>query len=101
MGRALARRMSERGDRLFLLGRNLDDLDRSARDLEARGASAGNVGRALCDLEHAETFVPALEQASVHLGGFDTVVVTAALFETQDRLERDQELASRVLGANF
>jgi NAD(P)-dependent dehydrogenase (short-subunit alcohol dehydrogenase family) len=93
--------MSERGDRLFLLGRNLDDLDRSARDLEARGASVGNVGRALCDLEHPETFVPALEQASVHLGGFDTVVVTAGLFATQDRLERDQELASRLLGADF
>ena len=36
MGRALARLLAERGDRLFLLGRDPDDLERSARDLEAR-----------------------------------------------------------------
>jgi len=101
MGRALARRMSQRGDRLVLLGRNLDDLDRSARDLEARGTAVTSVGRALCDLERPETFIPALEQASAHLGGFDTVVVTAGLYETQERLESDPELARRVLTADF
>ena len=37
MGRALARLMAERGDRLFLLGRDKADLERSARDLEVRG----------------------------------------------------------------
>ena len=41
MGRALARLLFERGDTLFLLGRDLEDLARSARDLEAR---AGRVG---------------------------------------------------------
>ena len=33
MGRALARLMAERGDALFLLGRDRDDLERSAADL--------------------------------------------------------------------
>ena len=38
MGRALARRMAERGDALFLLGRDRAELERSAEDLELRGA---------------------------------------------------------------
>ena len=38
MGRALARKMAERGDRLFLLGRDSEQLARSAADLEVRGA---------------------------------------------------------------
>ena len=33
MGRAVARRLAERGDALFLLGHEADDLNASARDL--------------------------------------------------------------------
>jgi NAD(P)-dependent dehydrogenase (short-subunit alcohol dehydrogenase family) len=100
MGRALARRMSERGDHLFLLGRS-DDIDRSARDLEIRGGSGLSVGTAICDLEHPETFAPALAAAAASLGGIDTVVVTGGLFGTQDQLERDLDLARRVLVVDF
>ena len=49
MGRALARLMSQRGDHLFLLGRDAEDLQRSARDLEVRGRAPG--ASAPCDLE--------------------------------------------------
>jgi NAD(P)-dependent dehydrogenase (short-subunit alcohol dehydrogenase family) len=100
MGRALARRMAERGDAMFLLGRNEGDLRKSARDLEAR-AGKGQVGVAVCDLERPETFGPALEAAEAALGGLDTVVVTAGLFAPQDRLEADPELARRLLLVNF
>jgi len=40
IGRALARLLAARGDALFLLGRDREDLERSARDLEVRGARA-------------------------------------------------------------
>jgi decaprenylphospho-beta-D-erythro-pentofuranosid-2-ulose 2-reductase len=100
IGRALARRMAERGDRLFLLGRDTADLERSARDLDAR-AGKGQVGVAVCDLERPETFGPALQAAEAGLGGLDAVVVTAGLFATQDRLEADPELARRLLLVNF
>jgi decaprenylphospho-beta-D-erythro-pentofuranosid-2-ulose 2-reductase len=99
MGRALARAMAERGDRLFLLGRPGEDLETSARDLETRGAGA--VGTAPCDLERPETFAPALEAADAALSGFDTVVVTAGLFATQDELEADPALAIRLSTVNF
>ncbi len=108
MGRALARQMAERGDALFLLGRNADDLERSARDLEVRagGASQGNdgastVGLAVCDLERPHTFAPALAAAEEALGGLDAVVVTAGIFYSQEELEADAEKALRLLDVDF
>lgn len=102
MGRALARRFAERGDSLFLMGRDGDDLERSARDLEVRGAKApGTVQHAACDLERPEGFGAALDAAQAALGGLDAVVVTAGLFATQEALESDAELARRVLTVDF
>jgi decaprenylphospho-beta-D-erythro-pentofuranosid-2-ulose 2-reductase len=100
MGRALARQLAQRGERLFLVGRDLDDLQRSATDLELFGA-AGNVGVAHCDLLDPTTFVPALDAASTAMDGFDTVVVTAGLFATQEALEADAVLAAQLLAADF
>jgi decaprenylphospho-beta-D-erythro-pentofuranosid-2-ulose 2-reductase len=99
MGRALARAMAARGDALFLLGRDTADLERSARDLEARGGA--RIGTAACDLEHPETFAPALAAAEAALGGLDAVVVTAGLFATQDKLEADPALTQRLLLVDF
>lgn len=100
MGRALARLLAERGDSLFLLGRDGEDVARSAADLQARGR--GNlVGHASCDLAAPEGFVAALASADAALGGFDTVVITAALFATQDQLEADRALTQRVLTVDF
>jgi NAD(P)-dependent dehydrogenase (short-subunit alcohol dehydrogenase family) len=101
MGRALARLMAEKGHAVFLLGRDPADLEKSARDLEVRGAGRGPVRSARCDLSRPDTFAPALEAAASALGGLDTVVVTAGLFATQDRLEADPELARRVLEVDF
>ena len=102
MGRAVARRLTERGDALFLLGHEADDLNASARDLEVRGGrGAGSIGTATCDLERPEGFAAALEAADAALGGFDTVVVTAGLFATQDRLEAEPDFARRLLTADF
>jgi decaprenylphospho-beta-D-erythro-pentofuranosid-2-ulose 2-reductase len=99
MGRAVARAFAARGDALVLLGRSTDDLDRSAEDLRARGAAS--VDYAACDLEASETFDRALDAADTMLGGFDTVVVTAGLFASQEELESDPSLAERVTRVNF
>jgi len=105
IGRALARLLAERGDELFLLGRDATDLERSARDLEVRRrgatASGSTVGTAICDLERPETFAPALGAAEAGLGGLDAVIVTAGAFATQDALEADSALARRVLTVDF
>jgi decaprenylphospho-beta-D-erythro-pentofuranosid-2-ulose 2-reductase len=105
MGRSLARQLAARGDRLFLLGRDRDDLERSAADLAVRSqhgrGSGSEVGMALCDLEDTATFAAALDAADAKLGGFDTVIVTAGLFATQDALEADVALAERLLAVDF
>ena len=100
MGRALGRLMAERGDRLFILGRDAEEIAKTAADLQARG-SEGTVGTALCDLERPETFDPALDAAEQALEGLDTVVVSGAMFATQETLEADAALAARLLEVNF
>jgi NAD(P)-dependent dehydrogenase (short-subunit alcohol dehydrogenase family) len=53
------------------------------------------------DLEQPEDIPGALDRAWSALGKPDAVVVTAALFGTQDRLESDPGLLRRVLDVNF
>jgi NAD(P)-dependent dehydrogenase (short-subunit alcohol dehydrogenase family) len=113
MGRALARRLietradpgtgegAERRTKLVLLGREREDLERSARDLEVRGdREAGAVGTAVCDLADRASFAPALDAAQERLGGLDAVVVTAADFGVQDGLEADPARTERLLDTN-
>lgn len=99
IGRAMARRMVARGDTVFLLGRDRDELARSARDLSVRGAAA--VGHAHCDLEEPQTFAPALDAAEQALGGLEAVIVTAGMFGTQAQLEADLDRTRRLLTVNF
>jgi len=84
-----------------LLGRDIETLEASARDIEIRSGTKHEVPVAECDLLHPEGFAAALDAASVHLDGFDTVVVTAALFATQDQLEGDTALARELVTVNF
>lgn len=101
MGRALARRMVARGDRVFLLGRNREELVKAAADLVGRAGDGVVAGTALCDLVDPATFSPALDAAMAALGKLDTVVVSAALFGTQDELEADPAKLEALLAANF
>ncbi|MEO8197626.1 MAG: SDR family NAD(P)-dependent oxidoreductase [Thermoanaerobaculia bacterium] len=102
MGRALARRFAERGDALYLLGRDATELAAAARDLEARRAPGQvAIGHGHCDLEQPDGFGAALDAATMALGGLDTVVVTAGLFATQDRLEADPVFRRRLLEVDF
>ncbi len=101
MGRAIAQRLAERGDRVFLLGIGEEELQKSAADLAARSAKSEPTGYAVCDLERPETFAPALDAAEATLGGLDLVIVTAALFATQEALENDLELTRRLVTVNY
>jgi decaprenylphospho-beta-D-erythro-pentofuranosid-2-ulose 2-reductase len=102
IGRALARAMAARGDVLCLLGRDAQDLERSAADLRARTSDdAAQVPVAICDLEEPAGFEAALQAAEDALGGLDGVVVTAGMFATQEVLEGDPELTRRMLTVNF
>jgi decaprenylphospho-beta-D-erythro-pentofuranosid-2-ulose 2-reductase len=100
LGRALARLLAARGDRLCLLGRDPHELERSARDLEVHGAPAP-VQTFGCDLADPDGFGPALDAAVRALGSIELVVVTAGAFGTQDQLEADPKRCRRVLELDF
>ncbi len=100
MGRALARLLAERKSAIVLMERPGDDLERSARDLEQRGAS-GTVGTVACDLGDPSGFAAAFDAAQQQLGRIDVVILTAAAFGTQDQLEADIDLALRLCTINF
>ncbi len=100
MGRALGRLLAEQGAAIFLLGRHPAELRASARDLEARGASAP-VGTAVLDLATPAGFAHALDAADQALGRFDTLVVTGGLFGRQEELAADPLQLERLLHVNF
>lgn len=102
MGRALARQMAARGDRLVLLGRSPEELAASASDLQQRSPDASaSVATAPCDLADPSSFGPALDAAIEALGEIDCVVVTAGAFGTQEQLEADFDRALQVVTLNF
>ncbi len=100
MGKALARRMAERADALYLLGRDAEGLALAARDLEARGARAP-VRSGPLDLGDPGGFVAALDAADAALDRFDTLVITAGLFGAQDALAADAARLERLFSVNF
>ena len=106
IGRALARELVVRGHRVALLGRDHDQLARSAADLVARSPGGFAVPTAEIDLLRPATFGPALDAADAAFrraggGGVDTVVLTAAEFGTQEELEADLDRLHRLLAADF
>ncbi len=102
MGRALARLLAERGHQLFLLGRDTEDLSRSARDLEVRARlNEGAIQHTHCDLAAPDTFAHAVQAAQLRFAHIDAVVITAGVFGTQDALEADLERTQQMLTLNF
>ena len=101
MGRAVARRLAERGDDLFLWGRDLEDLGRSAADLSVRAGRAETFPFASLDLLDPAGFDQAVGDAVAALGGLDLAIVTAAAFASQEELESDPERLAKLLQVNF
>jgi decaprenylphospho-beta-D-erythro-pentofuranosid-2-ulose 2-reductase len=101
IGRAIARRLVERGDSVFLMGMDEAELTKSAADLRERHRARPDVGYAVCNLEQPDGFSAALDAGDRALAQFDTVVVTAAMFATQEALEADVELTRRLVTVNY
>lgn len=100
IGRCLAEQFADRGDHLFLLGRNAEATAALASALEERGAS-GPVRWAACDLADVASFEPALRTADSALGGLETVVLTAGMFAAQSDLDDDPARTHELLRLNL
>ena len=92
MGRAVSRALIARGDRLCLLGRNQEDLNRTAQDLHVRGELTSMPEALLCDLGDPDTFSTVLDAAVTALGEVDLVVVSTVEEDfVLYRLQRDSD----------
>ncbi len=100
IGQAISRLMAIRGDNLYLLGRDSSKLELCARDLEARSGKS-ILGYSLCDLEQPDGFAEALDAANSELDGMDAVIVSAGIFDDQERLEADPDKTKKLLTVNF
>lgn len=101
MGRALSRALVDRGDTICLLGRNHEELRKTAQDLQVRGNLEQEPQMVLCNLEEPETFSKVLDAAVMALGSVDLVVVTAGVFATQEVLDNEVLLAQHLMQVDF
>ena len=102
IGRALARRLAARGDRCFCSAAT--SRPRTQRAAISRSADRRPRGRGTARLRPRASRTRSRPRSTPRrrrCRSFDTVVVTAADFATQDALEADLERARRLLDVNF
>jgi decaprenylphospho-beta-D-erythro-pentofuranosid-2-ulose 2-reductase len=95
---AAARIFAERGDALFLVGRNTAALETIAADLHVR--SAKDVGVATLDANDLDAHDPMLDRAEQFLGGMDTVLIAYGTLSDQKACERSAALTVKEIGNN-
>ena len=98
IAQAIARRLIERGDSLYLIARRPERLEIVADDLKARGALV--CGTAVMDaLDYAahETLV---RKAAAELGGIDLAIVAHGTLPDQETCERSWESTRREFEVN-
>jgi short-subunit dehydrogenase len=93
-----ARLFAQRGDALFLVGRQADVLGSMCADLRVRGASA--VGMHVMDANDFNGHEAMLNAAESSLGGLDTVLIAHGTLSDQKACESSVELTLRELNTN-
>jgi len=98
MAKAFARLVADRGDAVFLAGRDKDDLARSAADCAARGA---RLARALSfDARDAASFSAILDAAQAEDGHINCAVFVGSMPE-QSAIDADPSLVDGVIADSF
>lgn len=95
---AVARRLAEQGERIYLLARNKEKLAAIAADLTIRGAESVNY--AILDINNFYDHRQALDQAIDKLGGLDIVLIAHGTLPDQKVCENDFGVTLRELNTN-
>jgi decaprenylphospho-beta-D-erythro-pentofuranosid-2-ulose 2-reductase len=95
---AVARIYAERGDALFLVGRNTQALDTVAMDLRVRGAV--EVGFETMDANDLAAHQPMLDRAEQFLQGLDTVLIAYGTLSDQKACEQSATLTVQEISNN-
>ncbi len=99
IAQATARKLAERGERLFLAGRNGDRLAAIAEDLTVHGAD--RVGTVVIDADHTARHGELLDTAKAHMDGLDTVLIAHGTLPDQAACAESWETARQALETNF
>ena len=99
VARALAVLLAQQGARLHLVGRDMDEVERIARDLQVRyhASVSGDCFEAEDYATHAEV----LRKAQVSMGRLDGVIVAIGFLGDQEHAQRDGEQVQRIIQANY
>lgn len=95
---ATARLWAQRGEQLFLVGRNGARLDAIAADLRVRGSS--KVLTYVMDANDYTAHVPMLDAAEQALGGLDTVLLAHGTLSDQQACQQSVELTLNEITTN-
>lgn len=95
---ATARLWAQRGEQLFLVGRNAARLDAIAADLRVRGSS--KVLTYVMDANDYTAHVPMLDAAEQALGGLDTVLLAHGTLSDQQACQQSVELTLHEINTN-
>lgn len=96
---ALSRRYAAQGCRLVLTGRNLEALQRQARDLTLRGATLAHPVR-LDVNDNDQTLQAAIDEARSELGPIDVAVICHGTLPDQTAIAHDAGEVHRALVTN-
>lgn len=98
MARAMARQLAARGDTLFLAGRDMEDLKRTAQDCCMRGAP---VAEAIAfDARKPETFQKILNRVKKETGTINAAVFVGSMPE-QSAIDEDPSLVDGTIIDSF
>ncbi|MBP0629528.1 SDR family oxidoreductase [Cupriavidus sp. AcVe19-1a] len=95
---AAVRRFAERGDQLFLVGRNVGRLQVIAEDLRVRGSAS--VATRVMDANDASAHESMLDEAEAAMGGVDTVLICHGTLSDQRACEQSVSLAMAEIQTN-
>ncbi len=98
MARALARALAERGDALFLAGRDIDELDRLAADCRLRGAPQAEA--VAFDARKPASFAPLLDRAGAAHGTLNAAVFVGSM-PAQSEIDADPSLIDGTVTDSF
>jgi decaprenylphospho-beta-D-erythro-pentofuranosid-2-ulose 2-reductase len=99
IARALATRMAIAGDRLYLAGRDLPEVQRIARDVQIRCRTV--VGTGVFDANDVASHPALLREAVVNLEGLDCAILAVGELGDQAEAEASFEEAGRIIQSNY
>jgi len=98
MAEASARLWAQRGERVYLMGRDAERLQALAADLKVRGADVAGVGH--FDAADLASHGPAVAAALAALGGLDVALLAQGVLGDQAAAAADAGVALRELTVN-